>query len=244
MIYPAFLLTAGYLAIYAAAILIYYGFFTGRYATVDEFMAAHGEPVSISALLFALGSAFWIYRKDNKAQSGTPVSFTIILRAIIMGMLAGHGLGILVSLINYSGFLGNYVRTEQILKVSGIVMATVKAVLLAPLAEEIAFRGLVFKRGREYMSFWPAALTSSLFFALYHMNLTQGIYAFMYGLLLCAIYDKIRNLWVPIAMHAAANALALALQLAGIDYPRLWMGVVMMIATLGGCYLLLRKSLK
>lgn len=240
VVYPAFVLFASYLAIYIAAMLIYDAFFRSSFSDLNAFMLKWQDLVSSLALVLGGIVSFIIYRKDHVTPSDSIRSHPVYLvPVIICGVLASHGLSILVSLLGMTGVLGTYTQTEQMISTSGVLITILKSVILAPLAEEITFRGLVFRRMKEYTSFWPAALVSSLLFGLYHMNLMQGIFAFIYGLLLCAIYDRFKNLWAPIAMHAAANLISILIQVIGLSYPSIPVYILVMCITLAASAALL-----
>jgi membrane protease YdiL (CAAX protease family) len=81
----------------------------------------------------------------------------------------------------------------------------------APLVEEFIFRGLllrgwwVARRGR----LWAIPLTSILWTALHvQYDLPVLAYIFLLGIVLGYARILSGNLWIPIAMHAANNALA------------------------------------
>lgn len=76
---------------------------------------------------------------------------------------------------------------------------------LIPVAEELIFRGLGYFRMRWKLSFWGAALISSLYFGWYHGNIVQGVYAFCLGLLLAGVYEAYHSLLAPVCLHVAAN---------------------------------------
>ncbi|MDO4295188.1 MAG: CPBP family intramembrane metalloprotease [bacterium] len=90
-------------------------------------------------------------------------------------------------------------------------MQLVTAGLAVPLVEEFLFRGLGFLRLREYMGFFPAALLSSLAFALYHGSLLQGIYAGCMGLLFAYLTEKKGGMEAAVLAHMTANLAALLL---------------------------------
>jgi membrane protease YdiL (CAAX protease family) len=92
------------------------------------------------------------------------------------------------------------------------IVTLVGAGLLAPVAEELFFRGLIFRWFRSRFSFWPAVLISSAIFAAGHAD-SIGVVAssFVLGLLLAAVYDRSRSLWLSIAIHAVNNSLAVVL---------------------------------
>lgn len=92
------------------------------------------------------------------------------------------------------------------------IVTLVGAGLLAPVAEELFFRGLIHRWFRARLGFWPAVLISSAIFAAGHAD-SVGVVAssFVLGLVLAAVYDRSRSLWLSIAVHAANNSLALVL---------------------------------
>ena len=78
----------------------------------------------------------------------------------------------------------------------------------APLAEELLFRGLIHRRLRKVLNVVPAMIISSLLFGIIHGNIIQAIYATLIGLICAFVYEKFKNLWAPIILHAAANSFA------------------------------------
>lgn len=97
---------------------------------------------------------------------------------------------------------------EEMFAETGIVTQLVVIGVIAPIAEEIIFRGLVFRRLRDYVGFMWAAVASSLMFGIYHGNVTQAIFAFIMGMLFAAIYEHYGTMWATIAAHMANNTFA------------------------------------
>ncbi|MCI5509466.1 MAG: CPBP family intramembrane metalloprotease [Eubacterium sp.] len=77
--------------------------------------------------------------------------------------------------------------------------------ILAPVAEELVFRGLIFARLKEWMKPWLAMILSALIFGVYHGNIVQFVYAFFMGLILALIYYRTGTLLTCIAAHVVAN---------------------------------------
>ncbi len=77
--------------------------------------------------------------------------------------------------------------------------------LLSPVVEELLFRRLVYDQLYLRIGFPAASVISSLIFAAYHMNMIQGIYAFIMGMIFCALYRRDHRIAVPIALHIGAN---------------------------------------
>jgi membrane protease YdiL (CAAX protease family) len=82
---------------------------------------------------------------------------------------------------------------------------------LVPIAEELVFRGLLFRWLRQRFEFWPAAFISSAAFGLAHLRADQVIVAGLLGLPLAWLYEKSRSLAPAILMHQTYNSLLLML---------------------------------
>ncbi len=82
-------------------------------------------------------------------------------------------------------------------------------VLLGPAAEEIIFRGMTYRRIREYLGVLPGILLSAVLFGLFHGNMLQFLYAFPVGCLLALLYEKGGDLKFCIGTHMALNLLAI-----------------------------------
>ncbi len=88
------------------------------------------------------------------------------------------------------------------------------AVALAPLFEEILFRGLLFPYLAKRAGIVPGALLVSVLFAALHFHAPSFAPLLLLSAGLCLAYWRTGTLWVPIAMHAIFNAVSvLALQL-------------------------------
>ncbi|MCI8363606.1 MAG: CPBP family intramembrane metalloprotease [Eubacterium sp.] len=101
----------------------------------------------------------------------------------------------------------------------------------APLAEEIVFRAMIFRTLRKGFAFWPAAVLSGIAFGVYHMNLIQGVYASLLGILLAYIYEKTNSLLGVYLFHLSFNLMNYGIsfiqQQAGL--PALLQGLITMV---------------
>ena len=103
--------------------------------------------------------------------------------------------------------------------VLSVVVLTVTVVVLAPVTEELMFRGLLLRSFLRRMSFWPAALLSSLLFALFHVfaddtllgAVTLAVSVGVLGLGNCFVVRMTGRLTAAMMIHATANAVALAI---------------------------------
>jgi hypothetical protein len=91
---------------------------------------------------------------------------------------------------------------------SGGFVAFVGVCLIAPLVEEILFRGIVLRGLLHHYSPGVAITLSACLFAIFHFNLYQLLVAFVMGIFFGWIYLKSRSLWPCIFGHACYNGAA------------------------------------
>ena len=79
-------------------------------------------------------------------------------------------------------------------------------VLLAPIVEELIFRGLIHHYFEKAgLAFWIANLLQAILFGIYHLNLAQGICAGVIGVLIGYVVRKYDTLAAGIALHIVFN---------------------------------------
>lgn len=96
-------------------------------------------------------------------------------------------------------------RMDEIPLVKDLVMS----VVLAPLVEELLFRGAMFAALLRRWGIWPAALVPSLIWGLVHVQYAWWIVGWIAGsgILLAMVRWKSGSLYPPILLHAAWNLL-------------------------------------
>lgn len=103
----------------------------------------------------------------------------------------------------------SYTSTVDVLFSTGVGWEILGIGILAPLTEELLFRGLVYNRLKEFSPVVMSAVWASLIFALLHGNLVQGIYGFVMGCLFCYVYERYDSLLAPIILHISSNMVAI-----------------------------------
>ncbi len=90
-----------------------------------------------------------------------------------------------------------------------LLLIAVSAVILAPLWEELFFRGLVFRLFLRRMGFWSAAFLSAFLFSVIHMQLNGFAGFWILGIIFALSYRITGTIWIPITIHAIHNLNAL-----------------------------------
>lgn len=114
-------------------------------------------------------------------------------------------------LIDMSGIINIFTVFNEVadsLYGGSIIFEFIAMVIIAPLLEEILFRGIIFARLREYMSVKVAIVISALIFGIIHGNVVQGIYAFIIGICLAYIYERYNTLLAAVLFHMSANLMS------------------------------------
>ena len=93
------------------------------------------------------------------------------------------------------------------------VLAVVMIVGLAPIAEELFFRGVALNAWAREYGVRRAIVLSALLFALIHASLAAFVPIFVLGLALAVIYRRSGNLASSIALHATFNGISVLLAL-------------------------------
>lgn len=98
--------------------------------------------------------------------------------------------------------------------VSDDLPAIVATCILAPVLEEMLFRGVLLRAFLNLYPRWAAVSYSAFLFGAAHLNLYQFVLAFFLGLLLGWLFERSRSLLPCIALHAAVNSAIVALTIA------------------------------
>ena len=83
-------------------------------------------------------------------------------------------------------------------------------VIVAPICEELLFRGYFYGVGKRFLGPKTSAVITSLLFAAFHGNLTALAGLFILALALNLAYERTGSLAVPMTMHALFNGTSLA----------------------------------
>ena len=97
------------------------------------------------------------------------------------------------------------------IKEYSVISNYISICIFAPLIEEVMCRGLILNRLLSKNKIWVSILITALIFGVLHMNWSQGISAFLAGIVMCFVYVKTRDIKVCIIGHALNNIFALTL---------------------------------
>ncbi|MEO6110147.1 MAG: type II CAAX endopeptidase family protein [Candidatus Saccharimonadales bacterium] len=88
------------------------------------------------------------------------------------------------------------------------VFAFLTLVVIAPVAEEILFRGYLFGKLRKHMPLWVAIVLTSLLFGFIHGQWNVAIDVFALSVVSCLLRVVSKSLWPSIMLHMLKNSIA------------------------------------
>ncbi len=88
------------------------------------------------------------------------------------------------------------------------ILAFVTLVIMAPVAEEVLFRGYLYGKLKNSVPAIIAALATSLLFAAAHGQLNVAVDVFVLSLILCGLRSLTGSIWAGILVHMIKNAIA------------------------------------
>ena len=136
----------------------------------------------------------------------------LVAAGISTSLVIGFGLGLLkeVSFLK-NAFTSHEKLTGSLLGGNNFIIIIFTVGILVPIFEEILFRSLVFNEIRRNTSLVVAVIIQGLLFGLYHLNVIQGIYASLVGILFGLAYVWLRSIWAPILLHVFMNSTSVML---------------------------------
>lgn len=170
----------------------------------------------VGALLVVIGVPYLFFRgKINKELFGLKGKMKWKYPLIAVG---GFGvyyiisifLTLLMTLINpdFDISQAQDVGFESLASSSDYVLAFLALVVIAPIVEEIIFRGFLFGVLKKSYRFWVAAILTNLTFAIAHGAWNVGVDTFALSLVLCYLRYNYDSIYPAIFLHMVKNGMA------------------------------------
>lgn len=213
----------------ALAVLIVFGNLVTHLVTPHSFAAALTETIVLNMLLYGVLVTVIYFAGRDLARRYSGWGWALGLQrpklmdaawvAAGVGMvLVGRIAVVVIANMATHGKAGEESQNLSVHSTSPAVYAVlgVIVVLLAPLIEETVFRGLLLRTFMRRVGFWPAALLSSLIFAVFHTYqvgtlagaITLAGVVFVLGLANCLLVRWSGRLIAGMIVHALFNGLA------------------------------------
>lgn len=217
LILPAWLVVSLGLAMAVVWTLLYMlGVMHVSFIGIDTtiFQSVIAAAIYLFALLIAIGVP-WLFKKETAAKELglsrwptwgdiglAPVGFIVYFIASgLLVYLASQIIGFDMAQAQDTGFH----RLSQVYEYS---LAFLTLIVIAPLAEEILFRGFLYGKLRRRLPIWVAMLVTSLLFGLVHGQWNVGVDVFALSLVLCGLRETTGSIWAGVLLHMLKNSVA------------------------------------
>ncbi len=140
------------------------------------------------------------WRPSVYAWAGAVLIGPAYAAVLLIAGIDTNGLGTAATFERYIDWL---TRPSTLLLIFGVV-------ILAPVVEEIIFRGLVYRAIRQRWAVLPAVVVTGIIFAAFHYDEARLIPLVFIGAFFAFAYERTGSLWGSIVAHAGLNAMVVA----------------------------------
>ena len=194
----------------------------------DGSIAQMAANVTVLPVAILVGVTVWF--QVNRRFYQTPISLAAAFgfnrrntgRCLLLGLVTGFGLVVIAMALALSTSLliqalGDQAEPQKLVtliaeeaakpdQTGALVFFVVMAAVVAPVVEEIFFRGILYPAIKQIGYPRIAAIGTAILFALFHVNLLTFASLTAVALGLIALYEFTDNLLAPIVAHAVFNA--------------------------------------
>ena len=180
-----------------------------------------GNQRVLKLMLGNAGAALFIFQdamasikvtaQENKLRfmKMEPVLHYVLLAGACVGTALGLNL-----FLDLAGFVDKSAAYQTVISdhySANFWLGLISTGIVAPVCEELIFRGVVFNRFKRLLNPKAAMLISAVLFGFYHMNPVQEVYAFLIGCLIAYAYLYFGNFAITVIIHGGINILVYCL---------------------------------
>lgn len=229
---------AGYFCIYFIASMVVSSIFSIAYGLTssteleafNKVMNASLEITMISNALAVLGCCLLIKALRSEPSEALRVNvgfgkkWSVMGTCLFLGLSGQFAITVVLGMIPFpESWIGMLEDNSNMIISSPMLTQVVSVAIVAPLAEEIIFRGCIQRTLGEGMPKWLSITIASLVFGVMHANPIGIIYATVLGALMGWLFVAFDSIIPSLIFHIAFNAMSL------------FMSEVLVIMFIGAC---------
>lgn len=185
--------------------------------TITNDILGNSQFLTLVSLIYAVVAAlilgFWYWKKFVPKKQPRREASQIINLPVIGGLLllmlglqyVSNYIVALMAVIN-PGWLDTYESLMGNMGFDDMSLLLVSyTVFIAPISEELIFRGVTLHYAQKAMPFFAANILQAVLFGALHGNMVQGTYAFLIGLFFGYVCKKGGSIYLPILLHMLFN---------------------------------------
>lgn len=147
--------------------------------------------------------------------------FALILLIAPAGVVVSYAFANLLVFLGYDAWMADYFgddaaqqhmisvyQATDAIAVRG--MMAVMVIIIAPVAEEVIFRGYIYPVTKKFTSAPVATLLTSILFGVVHFNISALVPLIFLAIILTVAYELTNSIWAPISIHALFNTSTIA----------------------------------
>lgn len=219
VVFPAWLMLVFTGAIIAVSLFIKLLIFVGaplQNLSQPVLLTFADSLVYITALVVVIGVPWWV-RKHKASLKELGIDRLPMWSDLILGPLGMIPYvlisGVLIVLVGsfIPGFDVSQTQDIGFSNLSGqasYLLAFLTLVVVAPLVEELLFRGYLYGKLRARSSVVTATILTSLTFALIHWQPNISVDVFGLSIVLCILREATGSIWAGVLLHTTKNSLA------------------------------------
>ena len=186
------------------------------YRNVNVYLITYGCLFALTVFLI------FIIRRKNVWQETCILPFS----AWLLPSLLMLGIGLLLftnSILSLlpAQWIANYSESSSFITEGSLAGSLISQGLIAPITEELAFRGLMLSRFRKGVPLWIGIAISSILFGILHGELLWFIYAALLGTIFCVVAARTGSILTTILLHVIFNVAGTLLSYVRISFPPL-----------------------
>lgn len=152
------------------------------------------------------------YRSDHGKEEKNPLLVKKMAghmaAAAAIAILLGMALNNIILMSPLVAVSKGYQEANRNFYGSTLWLEIIGSAILAPVLEELVFRGIIFWRLKKMLGTSAAVPASALLFGVMHFNVVQFIYAFLMGIVFALVMERAGHVCAAVAGHIAANFVA------------------------------------
>ena len=179
-------------------------------AMLDIMFAHQTKILLISGFVVLLG--LWLMAKLRKSTFGAftgivrPTKTPVLVLALAAGVAMSFWATIAINMIPWpEAMVESYVESSASLTSQQPVIDFLAVVLMAPLVEELLFRGVIYDALCTFVPAGAAVVFQAMLFGSTHGTLLWILYSTLIGCVLGYVRKRTNSLWPCILMHSAFN---------------------------------------
>lgn len=177
--------------------------------SIEKTISKLNIPLTILAFVLTLAIAHLILRKKEnifERISFKKISLKEFILILFITVTLSMFIMCLIPILTSIFPQYNEVSQEISKDVQSPIMI-INALILAPIFEEVLFRGLVFRELQKHTNIIASVITQGIIFGAFHLNIVQGIYTCLLGIVMAVVYNWTNSIFAAMTMHIGFNFL-------------------------------------